>query len=206
MKLTKENIKFIDNYLKKSEIDFFDIRMEMVDHISSAVEEKMQTENLDFYNAFKNYMVVNKKELLKRNEKLMKWSFSNALPFLKFCIKPFSLILAFILLILYKYFDIYLKDISTDVFFVFFAFIFIIIGLIQLFIYFFILKDRLHAVEKSGFIMILIFQLSQFFLNIYRDESIPFLLYYIPSVSTILYLVFYTKEIFKQRKFYLLSK
>ena len=37
-KLTKENIQFIDNYLKNSDVIFDDIRMEMVDHVATAVE------------------------------------------------------------------------------------------------------------------------------------------------------------------------
>lgn len=68
MKLTSEQIQFIDKYLLKSEIFFVDTRMELTDHIASAVEEKMQSENLDFYDAFKEYMVVNKKELLKQSK------------------------------------------------------------------------------------------------------------------------------------------
>ncbi len=65
MSLSSENIKFIDNYLKNSEVIYYDIRMEMLDHVATAVEQKMQVENLDFYDAFKSYMVVNKKEVLK---------------------------------------------------------------------------------------------------------------------------------------------
>ncbi len=68
MKLTREQIQFIDQYLLKSEVFFVDTRMELTDHIASAVEEKMQSENLDFYDAFKDYMIVNKKELLKQNK------------------------------------------------------------------------------------------------------------------------------------------
>jgi len=43
MKLTNDNIKFIDNYLKNSQVEFFDIRMEMVDHISSAINQKLNS-------------------------------------------------------------------------------------------------------------------------------------------------------------------
>ena len=68
MKLSAENIKFIDNYLKNSEVIYYDIRMEMLDHVATAVELKMQAENIDFYDAFKSYMVVNKKEILKGNK------------------------------------------------------------------------------------------------------------------------------------------
>lgn len=204
MKLSQENIKFIDNYLKNSQIDFFDIRMEMLDHISSAVEEKMKAENLDFYDAFKNYMVVNKKELVDKNKKLMKWSFSNALPFLKFCIKPKSLLLAIIVFIIYNYFDVYLKDVSSGLFLGTLLFLVISIVFIQLFMYRFILKDRFFAVEKSSFVLMFVYQISNFCLNLYRNEELPFLLFYIPTVFTILYLIFYTNELFKQRKFYLI--
>jgi hypothetical protein len=65
MKLTAENIQFIDNYLKNSEVIYYDIRMEMLDHVATAVEQKMEAENLDFYDAFKSYMLVHKKEVLK---------------------------------------------------------------------------------------------------------------------------------------------
>lgn len=53
MRLSKENIQFIDNYLKNSGVSYFDIRMEMLDHVATAVEQKMTVENLDFYDAFK---------------------------------------------------------------------------------------------------------------------------------------------------------
>ena len=49
MKLTRDQIHFIDTYLKNSEIEFIDVRMEMVDHVASEVEAKMTSENLDFY-------------------------------------------------------------------------------------------------------------------------------------------------------------
>ena len=68
MSLSSENIKFIDNYLKNSEVIYYDIRMEMLDHVATAVELKMQAENIDFYDAFKSYMVVNKNEILKGNK------------------------------------------------------------------------------------------------------------------------------------------
>lgn len=41
IKLSSENIQFIDTYLKNSDIDFIDIRVEMVDHIASDIEAKI---------------------------------------------------------------------------------------------------------------------------------------------------------------------
>ena len=68
MKLSKENIQSIDNYLKHEGFIYVDIRMEMVDHIANAVEGKMEVESLNFYDAFKSYMISNKKEIMKQNK------------------------------------------------------------------------------------------------------------------------------------------
>ena len=84
--ITTQNLKFIDNYLKNSEIFYDDIRMELNDHIASAVEEKMLRENSDFYDAFKSYMVLNKKGLMTQNELTLKHDFKAIFPFLKFII------------------------------------------------------------------------------------------------------------------------
>lgn len=63
--LSQEQIKFIDTYLQKSDVVFVDIRAELTDHVASAVEEKMEAENLDFHDAFKDFMIHNKKEILR---------------------------------------------------------------------------------------------------------------------------------------------
>ncbi|WP_053989941.1 hypothetical protein [Mangrovimonas sp. TPBH4] len=65
--LSKEEIQFIDTYLKTSDVRFADIRMEMVDHVASEVEVRMSEDGIDFYNAFKWYMAENKLSLLKQN-------------------------------------------------------------------------------------------------------------------------------------------
>ena len=86
-KLTKEDIQSIDTYLKNSDIQYIDVRMEMVDHVATAVETDMVENNITFYDAFKDYMVSHKKELLSGYEKLRKkkqWqSFSMFWPYLK---------------------------------------------------------------------------------------------------------------------------
>ena len=73
-KLSRKNIEFIDRYLKKSGVEFLDIRIEMTDHVASAIENDLsENVNADFYSAFKKYMVRNKKNLLK-NAKRQRWS------------------------------------------------------------------------------------------------------------------------------------
>ena len=69
MKLTADNIKFIDSYLRNSGVKYIDIRMEMVDHIATALE------GVDgmFYDNFKMYMAANKGQFKSTNRK-----FSNA--------------------------------------------------------------------------------------------------------------------------------
>lgn len=51
MKLTKEEIQFIDNYLIKNEVKFWDVRLELLDHIVSAVEDKMTNDGISFNEA-----------------------------------------------------------------------------------------------------------------------------------------------------------
>lgn len=65
MKLTADNIKFIDSYLTNSGIKYIDIRMEMTDHIATALE------GMDglFYDNFKKYMAANKSQFLSTNRK-----------------------------------------------------------------------------------------------------------------------------------------
>ncbi len=64
MKLTKSEIQFIDNYLIKNEVKFWDVRLELLDHIVSAVEDKMQNEGksfnevlLDVHRSFGNQLI-----------------------------------------------------------------------------------------------------------------------------------------------------
>jgi hypothetical protein len=51
MKLTKEDIQFIDQYLIKNDIKFWDVRTELLDHIVSAVEDKIGKEGISFNEA-----------------------------------------------------------------------------------------------------------------------------------------------------------
>ena len=69
-KLTKQDVQFIDTYLKNSGVEFIDVRLELLDHIASALEAQLNAdENLTFYEAFKNYMVIHKKVMLDDYEK-----------------------------------------------------------------------------------------------------------------------------------------
>ncbi|MGZ0015642.1 hypothetical protein [Yeosuana sp. AK3] len=74
-KLSKEDIAFIDTYLKNSDIVFSDIRIEKVDHVASEIESIINDgDNRDFYYIFKDYMVKNKVDLLKESQRYYKAS------------------------------------------------------------------------------------------------------------------------------------
>lgn len=68
MQVTDNQIKFIDQYLENSGIKYLDIRYEMTDHVATVLEEKEG----DFYDEFKAYMALHKKELLESNNKFSK--------------------------------------------------------------------------------------------------------------------------------------
>lgn len=68
--LTKEEIQFIDNYLKNSGVEYIDTRAEVVDHVASEIENRFIENNTsDFYEEFKMYMIQHKKALLKNIHK-----------------------------------------------------------------------------------------------------------------------------------------
>ena len=72
--LTKEEIQFIDNYLKNSGVEYIDTRAEVVDHVASEIENRFIENNTsDFYEEFKMYMIQHKKALLKNLHKY-RWS------------------------------------------------------------------------------------------------------------------------------------
>lgn len=55
MKLTKEQIQQIDNYIFSCGIEWFDVRMELVDHFANSLEHKLEENpSLDFKQAIVN--------------------------------------------------------------------------------------------------------------------------------------------------------
>ena len=161
MKLSKENIQFIDNYLKNSEVIYYDIRMEMLDHVSSAIEQKMELEHLDFYDAFKSYMVVNKKEILKGNKE-EGLNFKEPLKkFGLFVIKPFQIVLALSVFIGVYFSTIYfgLKNFYKHYFW-----IVIICYLVFGFFHFLLTrKKKFYYIDKNFSILFLLYQIGNLF-------------------------------------------
>ena len=52
MELSNEQIQLVDNYLNYKDITYIDLRVEVLDHIVSEIEDKMLQENVTFQDAF----------------------------------------------------------------------------------------------------------------------------------------------------------
>ena len=156
--LTSQNIKFIDNYLKNSEVIYYDIRMEMLDHVATAVEQKMQVENLDFYDAFKSYMVVNKKEILKGNKEEGLHFKEPLKKFGLFAIQPFQLFLAFITFLIVYFFTQYfgIND-FTKYIYVIIIFTYLIFGVLH---FLWTWKRKFYYIDKNFSIIFLLYQIA----------------------------------------------
>ena len=159
MKLSNQEIRFIDHYLQKADVIFVDVRSELTDHIASAVEEKMEVEELPFYDAFKAYMLVNKKMLLASNRRNFK-NFKNAIiSFSKTFIKPQNIIFAIMLLFGFRYLNqlISLEIMSIGIFSIFFLFVFV-----QAIYTIFIIKKRYLYLENSSSVLLVIYYVNLF--------------------------------------------
>ncbi|WP_116790395.1 hypothetical protein [Flavobacterium psychrotrophum] len=68
-KLTIRETAFIDHYLENSGVEYLDIRMEMADHVATAIEVM---EGDDFDENFRLYMLAHKAELLANYKQFKK--------------------------------------------------------------------------------------------------------------------------------------
>lgn len=171
MKLSSQNIQFIDTYLKNSDIQFIDVRMEMVDHVASEVEAMMEQEQLSFYNAFKHFMVLHKKELQKTNDNFTRATDKKVLcQVASRCVKPSALavfIAVFLLLqVVADYWD------PTR-----FA-RFLPVGLLMTaIIFYYFLRDlnksenRFSGLERVGLVLFLFFQIVQLFFSVWGNKG-----------------------------------
>ncbi|TBX71250.1 hypothetical protein EZL74_01720 [Flavobacterium silvisoli] len=197
MNLSKDEIRFIDTYLLSNDVVYTDIRQEMVDHIATAVEEKMSTGQNEFYPAFKEYMILNKKAILKNNKKQWSFSWEVVRQFLLFLFKPSMLFFGILLFFFFKKVDVnpYFSESFTvnNLFFV----LVITLALFQTGYVRWYLKKRFYAVEKAGNILMILYQLQLFFLPIFGKENVSV---YTLTLFTFLftgYGVYFLKEIIK---------
>ncbi|MGV3461624.1 MAG: hypothetical protein ACO1N9_14340 [Flavobacterium sp.] len=95
-KLTQEQLAFIDRYLENAGIVYFDVRLEMADHVATAIEQKEG----DFHIKFKEYMAAHRDELLTSYKEFKKAAVrKTARHFLSGVIKPANLLFLGLLLV-----------------------------------------------------------------------------------------------------------
>ena len=194
MKLSNEEIKFIDTYLAKSDVIFVDLRAEMTDHIATGVEEKMEQEKLDFYDAFKEYMVKNKRELLKSNNKMTGYYLNSISQYFNTLYKPYNIILGLLIIIGYYYFnnDRLLKTIHQALFLTIVGF-----SVLQLIVSLIIRKRYLYL-EKTSIILFVIYYINLFFNGFYKDFYGN---YFSVGITLFLYVAFIVHYFFTIKKF-----
>ena len=197
MKLAKEDIVFIDTYLKNHNVIYLDIRYEMIDHIATGVEEKMQKEDLAFYDAFKDFMAANKTEILRNNKTSRTIYWDVVKQFLLFLVSPIILVLGVILFLFFNYFD--LNQIFTPNFEFKEMVIILIVFLFafQFFYFRYYLKKRFYRVEKTGSILVLIYWLQFLFLRYHEIETISKTTLFVFSYLLFGYVAFLMKEVLK---------
>ena len=200
MKLNKQEIKFIDTYLIKNEVIFVDIRQEMLDHIALAVEERMDAEKQDFYDAFKDFMVQHKKEILANNKSHAGFTLETAQNFLGFLVKPYMLVFGVVLFLFFTSVNVnhyFSKNFTfNNLMFVMIAFI----ALFQIVYFYVYLKKRFYSIEKTGAILTIIYFAQLFFLPVFEEQNVSLCTLTIFSFLILGYIMFFTKEIVKFNK------
>ena len=68
MKLTQEQVQFIDRALADADFKYSDIRYEITDHIATAIEQQEG----DFHTKFTNYVDIHKSEIFKAKRQFIK--------------------------------------------------------------------------------------------------------------------------------------
>ncbi|WP_264520057.1 hypothetical protein [Flavobacterium sp. N1994] len=197
MKLSKEEIRFIDTYLQSNEVYYSDIRQEMVDHVASAVEQNMEADGQDFYHAFKDYMVIHKRELLKNNK--MRWSFSwdTLHQFSLFLVKPYMLLMGVVIFFIFKNVDVTIYFSNDFTLNNLFLALIITLVLFQGVYFQLYLKKRFYVVEKTGTILTVLYYFQLFFLPFFDKSAVSPLTLTIFSFLFLGYIIFFIQTIIK---------
>jgi hypothetical protein len=118
----------------------------------------METENINFYDAFKRYMILNKKELLKKFSGSGYKSFEPVKSFGLLLIKPISLLLGIVFIMSFYFFnDLFDKEYFVSNFQIYWLICLFIFGMLHLVYFNFIKKKRFFAVEQSFFVLSVIY-------------------------------------------------
>lgn len=207
MRLTFENILFIDNYLENSDVIYKDIRLEMIDHIASAIEAKMANgDDRDFYYIFKDYMVEHKARLLNNNKQFIKSADKKLLKLIVKQLVSLPCVVAFIaFLFIFNYVNYSLHGNITESWVSAVPILTsIVLGLIYIIALQVFKLNRFSSLERLGFIFGISFQLFHFCWNITNLEfmqnlDVVFIGLVSFTLSALLAMVLVT---FKQVKYY----
>lgn len=194
MKLTVENSKFIDQYLKKSDVIFDDLRLELVDHVASAVSIKMEEEYAGFYDAFKNYMIENKKSILKAG--MANHTFNFKLAFLRIFqflrlkeVIIFSVLILFVAITNFK--SLILENIEnihigigTGIFY---------FALLWMILFYGIFKKRFFVLENNFVLLVVFFQLMNVSRYFWNNLQVEFYSTLFLGLIIVLFMVFMGK-------------
>lgn len=195
MKLSKQQIEFIDKFLQRNDVAFIDIREEMIDHIASAVEEKMMLDNANFHDTFVSYVNFNRKELFKMNKNIWWFSLSEVKSYLQSFLKPISLIVNFFLIVLFFLFRknenmVLLKENLPFYFIV----SFLIIGLLN-FVYFsIVIKKRYFFIERNSILLMILYWINLVVLKPFENNKTVSDVLLVVFIMLFAAYIFYTKE------------
>lgn len=198
-KLDKEQIQFIDDYLDNSDVIYADISMEMVDHVASGIEARIDTgDTRDFYYIFKDYMVENKAKLLDDNKRFLKSTDKKIWKaILKELPKPLTIIIFIVAFFgfynAFNYLDF--KSFRILIFTIPFG-TFLGFGVFYLIYSKYYGLGRFSVIERLSFPMLLFYQLSSLIFNIsHRAIEMSKALWVIGIVSTSLTFLFILSKI-----------
>lgn len=173
-KLDQDDIIFIDTYLKNSDILFTDIRVEMVDHVASEIEERMaKGDSREFYYVFKDYMVEKKAGLLSNNRKFLKSADKKIMRMLLKRTCSFSGVLGFISIVIC--FNLMAEFVTVNQLFAVYRYApYVGMGGAMLAYYIIVgrKKERFSSLERIGFYFIILFQGIDLLANPYIQSEI----------------------------------
>lgn len=166
-RLSKENIRFIDNYLRNSDVNFIDIRLEIVDHVASVIENQIDNgDTRSFYSIFKDYMVLNKKELLKTNRKYFRIADIKILK--SIFKKSFSIKGLIIFVAIFLGFDllgIFLEKKQLILVMQYFPMVSVLLGAFTYYVFIRRKKERYSSLERIGVFYMIVAQIINLFFS-----------------------------------------
>jgi hypothetical protein len=102
MKLTKEDIKLIDDFLIRNKVKFIDVRLELIDHLASEYEQESNYSLLEDYLNSKRVFI---EDFIKKRQKAIHWSYQYQLwkRLSCFIYKPYYLLAAILIFIIVSF-------------------------------------------------------------------------------------------------------